>query len=132
MGPKVEDDIGLGLKILKRLPSDPEERSALAKQWLERVHLSPSLSAENPKKLSVGEAQRVALARAMAIHPKILLLDEPTSALDFASKEAIEETLKEAAQEGLGIALVSHDPRQLQVLAKRGMELAQGEIIRTW
>jgi len=132
MGPKVEDDIGLGLKILKKLPADPEERSTLAKQWLERVHLPPSLSAENPKKLSVGEAQRVALARAMAIHPKFLLLDEPTSALDSVSKEAIEDTLKEAAEQGMGIALVSHDTRQLQVLARRGLELAQGEIIRTW
>ncbi|MFO1463804.1 MAG: ATP-binding cassette domain-containing protein [bacterium] len=131
LGPTVEDDLKLGLAFGEKV-SECSQDKAWAKAWLEKVHLPCSMLEENPKKLSVGEAQRVALARAMAIQPLFLLLDEPTSALDSVSKLAIEETLQAAAAEGTGIILVSHDPRQLQELSVRGLELAAGQIVRRW
>lgn len=130
--PTVAEELRLGLSFAE----DAASASNPSREWgeaiLKRVHLEPQLLEENPKRLSVGEAQRVALARALAIQPKVLLLDEPTSALDQGSKEAIEATLKDAAALGMSIVLVSHDSRQLQALAPRGLELAKGEAIRTW
>lgn len=128
----VAEELSLGLSFSEDPHEAPKPNRAWGEALLRRVHLEPDLLKENPKRLSVGEAQRVALARALAIQPKILLLDEPTSALDQASKEAIEATLKEAAAAGMSIILVSHDPRQLQALAPRGLELAKGEAIRSW
>lgn len=128
----VAEELGLGLSFSEDPNATPKPNRAWGETLLRRVHLESDLLEENPKRLSVGEAQRVALARALAIQPKILLLDEPTSALDQASKEAIEATLKEAAAAGMSIVLVSHDPRQLQALAPRGLELAKGEPIRSW
>jgi len=132
MGNTVAEDLVLGLGL-----SQPSSKPAIrdeewGKETLRKVHLSPAFLSENPKKLSVGEAQRVALARAMAIKPRVLLLDEPTSALDLSSKQAIEATLKEAAASGMSIILVSHDPRQIQELAPRGLELSRGEMLRKW
>ena len=130
LGPTLADDLQLGLRFGNG--SDPIPTREWGESLLQRVHLPPGFLGKNPKDLSVGEAQRVALARALAIQPKVLLLDEPTSALDQESKQAIEATLQEAAQSGTSILLVSHDPRQLQSLAKRGLELAKGEMLRTW
>ncbi len=128
----VAEELSLGLSFSENPHAAPKPNRAWGESLLRRVHLDPDLLEENPKRLSVGEAQRIALARALAIQPKILLLDEPTSALDQASKEAIEATLKEATAAGMSIVLVSHDPRQLQALAPRGLELAKGEAIRSW
>jgi putative ABC transport system ATP-binding protein len=112
-------------------PSDGQAAD-LAASWLEKMHLSPALLEEDPKRLSVGEAQRIALARAILLAPQVLLLDEPTSALDQISKEAIEKTLRDCAAQGIAIVLVTHDPRQMAELAAHGLELTQGEIKRRW
>ncbi|MDL1872023.1 ATP-binding cassette domain-containing protein [Deltaproteobacteria bacterium PRO3] len=128
----VAEELRLGLGFSENPDLGPKPGRVWGEALLRRVHLEADLLEEHPKRLSVGEAQRVALARALAIQPKILLLDEPTSALDQASKEAIEATLKEAAAAGMSMILVSHDPRQLQALAPRGLELAKGEAIRSW
>ncbi len=130
--PTVSEELRLGLGFAENADGAPVRSREWGESILKRVHLEPHLLEENPKRLSVGEAQRVALARALAIQPKVLLLDEPTSALDQASKEAIEATLKDAAALGMSIVLVSHEARQLQALAPRGLELAKGEAIRTW
>lgn len=130
--PTVAEELRLGGSFGNDSETEPEPTREWSQTLLQRVHLDPSLLEENPKRLSVGEAQRVALARALAIQPKILLLDEPTSALDLASKQAIEETLIDSARMGMSIILVSHEPRQLQSMAPRGLELAKGEVKRNW
>ncbi|MDQ6947760.1 MAG: ATP-binding cassette domain-containing protein, partial [Actinomycetota bacterium] len=65
--------------------------------------------------LSVGEAQRMALARSLALRPDVLALDEPTSALDTASKGGIERLIRELADSGLTVVMVTHDPRQAEL-----------------
>lgn len=128
----VAEEIRLGFTFQPYDQSTDGQTSDWSEEILRKVHLDPRLLSEHPKKLSVGEAQRVALGRALAIQPKILLLDEPTSALDHASKEAIEETLRECAKRGMSIILVSHDARQLQTLAAKGLELGKGEAMGHW
>ena len=78
---------------------------------LTRVGLDPMLAHREADRLSVGEAQRMALARSLALSPDVLALDEPTSALDMANKTGIERLIRELADSGLTVVMVSHDPR---------------------
>ena len=78
---------------------------------LTRVGLDPMLADREADRLSVGEAQRMALARSLALSPDVLALDEPTSALDMANKTGIERLIRELADSGLTVVMVSHDPR---------------------
>lgn len=82
---------------------------------LERVGLDPSLSDREADRLSVGEAQRMALARSLALDPDVLALDEPTSALDMANKAGIERLIRNLADSGLTVVMVSHDPRHAEL-----------------
>jgi putative ABC transport system ATP-binding protein len=82
---------------------------------LVRVGLHPSLAAREADRLSVGEAQRMALARSLALTPDVLALDEPTSALDVTNKAGIEQLVRELADSGLTVVMVSHDPRHAEL-----------------
>jgi putative ABC transport system ATP-binding protein len=92
---------------------------------LARVGLDPALAGREADRLSVGEAQRLALARALARQPDVLVLDEPTSALDVATKTGIEQLVRELADGGLTVVMVTHDPRQAE-LADHLVEVRRG------
>ena len=64
---------------------------------------------EYPSRLSGGQQQRVAIARAMAMHPDVLLLDEPTSALDPEMVKEVLDVIKQLAQSGMTMVLVTHE-----------------------
>jgi putative ABC transport system ATP-binding protein len=86
-----------------------------AASLLARVGLNPVLAFREADRLSVGEAQRMCLARSLALRPEVLALDEPTSALDTASKAGIEELIRNLADSGLTVVMVTHDPRQAEL-----------------
>ena len=81
---------------------------------LVRVGLDPRLAGREADRLSVGEAQRMALARSLSLSPDVLALDEPTSALDMTNKAGIERLIRELADSGLTVVMVSHDPRHAE------------------
>jgi putative ABC transport system ATP-binding protein len=91
---------------------------------LTRVGLDPSLAGREADRLSVGEAQRMALARSLARAPEVLALDEPTSALDTASKGGIERLVRELADSGLTVVMVTHEPRHAVDLADHVVEVS--------
>lgn len=87
--------------------------------------------ARDVSNLSGGEAQRVSLARTLANHPEVVLLDEPTSALDEASREAVEELLREILAGGkLTCLVVTHDMAQAARIANRVMVVNAGRVVR--
>jgi putative ABC transport system ATP-binding protein len=86
-----------------------------ASEFLALVGLDPNLATREADRLSVGEAQRLALARSLALSPEVLALDEPTSALDVTNKAGIEGLIRELADSGLTVVMVSHDPRHAQL-----------------
>ena len=91
---------------------------------LRGLGLDSSLLDQPVGQLSTGERQRLALARALADDPKVLLLDEPTGSLDPQSVGLVEEMIRYLLLSGRNVVLVSHDPRQIDRLAHRRLQLS--------
>ena len=104
-----------------------EEAVALATRMLEKLGLAGHLESY-PAKLSGGQQQRVAIARALVLKPRVLLLDEPTSALDPESKQLLQDLLIILRQEGIAVALSSHDLPFIERVADRIYFLEEGRV----
>lgn len=102
----VMENITLGPIKIKKLEKQEAER--LAYQLLDKVGLREK-AANYPGELSGGQKQRVAIARALAMNPKIMLFDEPTSALDPEMVGDVLEVMKQLAQEGMTMVVVTHE-----------------------
>jgi polar amino acid transport system ATP-binding protein len=85
-----------------------EEAIAYAKELLARIGLLDKANAY-PRQLSGGQQQRVAIARALAIRPKLMLFDEPTSALDPELVGEVLATMRDLADQGLTMIVVTHE-----------------------
>lgn len=113
--------------VLQRLAK--AEVRTRAKRALEKVGLLDRMN-NLPKKLSGGQKQRVAIARALVTNPPIVLCDEPTASLDAKSASVIMEELKELAQEGKAVIIVTHDLR-LRKFADRIIYVEEGKVSNT-
>lgn len=111
---------------LKKL-TRPQAREK-AMQLLERVGLSDKADAY-PHELSGGQQQRVAIARALAMSPDIMLFDEPTSALDPEMVGEVLQVMKELAQEGMTMVVVTHEMGFARDVADRVIFMADGVIV---
>lgn len=121
----VLENAAFGLR-LKGIPGKEARRRAEA--LLARVGLKGK--ARQPAHLlSGGEAVRLALARTLLVEPAVLLLDEPTASLDPGNTAQVEALLKEAAEEGRGVVLATHDLFQARRLAHRVLFLYLGEVV---
>lgn len=89
-----------------------------------------SFLSRKAKLLSGGEKQRVAIARALIAKPRILFLDEPFSALDEAMKADARKLLKKVLEaEKIPAVLVTHDQRDIEILANKVSQISQGKIV---
>lgn len=112
------------IKVLKREKADAEQR---AKQFLNKVGMAPYINAK-PRQLSGGQKQRVAIARALAMEPEVLLFDEPTSALDPQMVGEVLEVMRQLAQEGLTMLIVTHEMAFARDVSRRVVFMADGVI----
>jgi len=104
------------------------EAGELADEMLEKVHLRNKAS-EYPERLSGGQQQRVAIARALAQRPKLILFDEPTSALDPELVGEVLGVIRELAEEGRSMILVTHEIRFARDVADRVIFMDGGHIV---
>jgi putative ABC transport system ATP-binding protein len=104
------------------------ERLERAREALESVGLGDR-AGHRPAELSGGEKQRVAIARAISMQPRLLLADEPTGNLDTHSGVQILALLEALNQQGLTLAVVTHDP-EVARCAERVLEMRDGEIVQ--
>ena len=93
------------MSVLKRSRREAEE---VAMKYLTKVGMTSYIHAK-PAQLSGGQKQRVAIARALAMEPEVLLFDEPTSALDPQMVGEVLNVMRELAQDGLTMLVVTHE-----------------------
>jgi general L-amino acid transport system ATP-binding protein len=111
--------------VRKRPKREAEEK---AMSLLERVGI-PEQAAKYPGQLSGGQQQRVALARSLAMDPRIMLFDEPTSALDPEMIKEVLDAMKELAQSGMTMLVVTHEMGFAREVADRVIFMDQGQIV---
>ncbi len=104
-----------------------EEAEAKAIELLQRVGLEEKKDAY-PRQLSGGQQQRVAIARALAMNPDIMLFDEPTSALDPEMVGEVLNVMKELAEQGMTMVIVTHEMGFAREVADRVIMVADGVI----
>jgi|TARA_B100000809_G_scaffold222344_1_gene231237 polar amino acid transport system ATP-binding protein len=114
------------LKLVKKMPRD--EAEAIGDQLLGKVGLSEKRN-EYPSHLSGGQQQRVAIARALAMHPEIMLFDEVTSALDPELVDEVLRVMKQLAEEGMTMVVVTHEIGFASRVADRVVFMDGGVII---
>ncbi len=105
-----------------------DEADTKAMELLERVGI-PEQANKYPGQLSGGQQQRVAIARALAMEPKIMLFDEPTSALDPEMIKEVLDVMKELAQSGMTMMVVTHEMGFAREVADRVLFFDQGRIV---
>ena len=105
-----------------------EEADALALSLLKRVNLEDKADAY-PNQLSGGQKQRIAIVRALAMKPKVMLFDEPTSALDPEMVGEVLEVMKELADEGMTMVVVTHEMGLAREVGTRVLFMDGGHIL---
>ncbi len=113
--------------VLLKLQSE-EEANANAERLLTRVGLADKIDAY-PNQLSGGQKQRIAIVRSLAMNPKMMLFDEPTSALDPEMVGEVLEVMKELADEGMTMAVVTHEMNFAKEVATRVLFVDEGKIL---
>ena len=103
------------------------EAEAQARALLERIGLADK-AAEYPNMLSGGQKQRIAIVRALAMNPKVMLFDEPTSALDPEMVGEVLAVMKELAETGMTMVVVTHEMGFAREVGSRVLFMDAGRI----
>ncbi|MEH7223626.1 amino acid ABC transporter ATP-binding protein [Bacillus sp. JJ1566] len=112
------------VKVLKR---SKEEAEKVAMKYLKVVGMDKYINAK-PKQLSGGQKQRVAIARALSMEPDVMLFDEPTSALDPEMVGEVLKVMKELADSGLTMLIVTHEMEFAKEVSDRVVFMDKGVI----
>lgn len=112
------------VKVLKR---SKEEAEKIALKYLNIVGMDGYVNAK-PKQLSGGQKQRVAIARALSMEPDVMLFDEPTSALDPEMVGEVLKVMKELANTGLTMLIVTHEMEFAKEVSDRVVFMEKGVI----
>ncbi len=112
----------------KVLHLDKNESKYLAIKYLRQVGMAPYINAK-PSQLSGGQKQRVAIARALTMKPEMLLFDEPTSALDPEMVGEVLNVMKQLADEGLTMMIVTHEMAFAKDVSSRTIFMDNGYIV---
>ena len=112
------------IKVLKRSKQEAEE---VAMKYLKIVGMEQFINAK-PKQLSGGQKQRVAIARALSMEPDVILFDEPTSALDPEMVGEVLKVMKELADSGLTMLVVTHEMGFAKEVSDRVVFMDKGVI----
>ncbi len=115
-----------GLVTVKKLPK--EQAVDIGRKLLHRVGLAERED-YYPSRLSGGQQQRVAIARSLAMEPAVMLFDEPTSALDPELVGEVLSVMRELAQEGMTMLVVSHEMKFAREVATKVVLMADGNIV---
>lgn len=109
---------------------DKDQAEAQAMELLKRVGLDDRFDAF-PNQLSGGQKQRIAIIRSLAMKPKMMLFDEPTSALDPEMVGEVLSVMKELAEDGMTMAVVTHEMGFAKEVANRVLFVDEGQVLES-
>lgn len=109
---------------------DKDQAEAQAMELLKRVGLDDRYDAF-PNQLSGGQKQRIAIVRSLAMKPKMMLFDEPTSALDPEMVGEVLSVMKELAEDGMTMAVVTHEMGFAKEVANRVLFVDEGQVLES-
>ncbi len=115
-----------GLVVVQKKSKD--EAKKIAEQYLDKVGMLERAN-HYPNQLSGGQQQRVAIARSLALDPKVILFDEPTSALDPEMIQEVLKVIRDVAQDGKTMIIVSHEMNFIYDICDKVVFLDQGKIL---
>jgi polar amino acid transport system ATP-binding protein len=121
------DNVSLAPRRVRKTPREEARRAAL--ELLTRVGLEDHAH-KHPHQLSGGQQQRVAIARSLAMQPKVMLFDEPTSALDPEMINEVLDVMKDLAQSGMTMIVVTHEMRFAREVGDRIVFFDHGRILQ--
>ncbi len=113
------------MKLLKKSSEEAEEK---AMELLKKVGLEDRADAY-PSQLSGGQKQRVAIVRALCMEPDVMLFDEPTSALDPEMVGEVLQVMKDLAEDGMTMVVVTHEMGFAKEVGSRVIFMADGKIL---
>jgi len=122
----VLDNITISLTKVKKIPEAEAREKAVA--LLERVGLADKAEAF-PRQLSGGQKQRIAIVRALAMEPDVMLFDEPTSALDPEMVGEVLQVIRDLAESGITMVVVTHEMGFAQKVGSRVLFMDEGQIV---
>jgi ribose transport system ATP-binding protein len=127
----VRENITLG--ILPRLTSmgvvDEAKQRAIVDKFMARLAIKASNVEQKIRELSGGNQQKVLLARWLCTNPKLLILDEPTRGIDVGAKAEIQSLIRELADQGLGVLMISSELEEIVEGADRVFVLSDGRTV---
>ncbi|MFZ1470800.1 MAG: glutamine ABC transporter ATP-binding protein GlnQ [Paracoccaceae bacterium] len=119
------ENVAFGPRKVRGLSAAESREQAVA--LLDKVGLGDK-AGNYPSELSGGQQQRVAIARALAVRPKVMLFDEPTSALDPELKQEVLTVMRQLAQEGMTMVVVTHEMSFAKQVGTRLIFMEHGKI----
>ena len=122
----IMENITLAPMKIKKMSKDEAEK--LGMQLLKKVGLEDKANSY-PAQLSGGQQQRIAIARALAMEPEIMLFDEPTSALDPEMVGEVLDVMKDLANQGMTMVIVTHEMGFAKEVASRVLFMDDGVIV---
>ena len=122
----VLENVMTGLVIARKVPQEEAKKKAI--EALEKVGMADRLE-HYPSQLSGGQQQRVSIARALVYEPEVIYFDEPTSALDPELIGEVLTTMKELAESGMTMVVVTHELSFAKNISNKVLFLDKGEVI---
>lgn len=122
----VKENIMLAPVTLKMKTKEEAEKEA--KELLKKINLKDKAN-KYPNQLSGGEKQRVAIVRALAMNPKVMLFDEPTSALDPEMVSEVLNLMKDLAESGMTMIIVTHEMGFAKEIGSKIVFMDKGKIV---
>ena len=122
----VLENMTLAPVLLNKMSKDEAKEKAIA--LLERVNLLDKIDAY-PNSLSGGQKQRIAIVRSLIMNPDVMLFDEPTSALDPEMVKEVLQVIKEVAESGMTICIVTHEMKFAREISTRVLFVDQKSIL---
>jgi ABC-type sugar transport system ATPase subunit len=107
---------------------DNTKKSKLTAEWMEKLNIRPAMPDLPASKLSGGNQQRVVLSNWLATNPKILIVDEPTNGIDVGAKAEIHQILRNLAEAGIAVIVISSELPEILAIADRVIIMRRGRI----